>query len=331
MAVSFLGPGGSFSEVAAITFRPDDEMVPLPNFPAVVAAAERGEVTHAMLPIENSIEGAVSPNLDLLIHDTELKICAEIIVPVQHYLIAPPGARMEEITVVSSHPQALAQCRKYLEEHLPNATLVAALSTSGAVESVSQGGDRTKAAIGTARSAALYGGEILDSDIHDVRANVTRFVALSSHDAACFDQYGAPDETFTFHLGEHSTLDLPVRDRKPATFAGVERLFCGIILRLLIDKAGEVADLFLGESSIHRYERHRDDRDDDPNISVKDRRGEVVSLLETPVEDRLSVRDHRLDPTADLERAIGIIGILDMKRDPRVIFEVPVFLPIPGM
>ena len=183
MAVSFLGPGGSFSEVAAITFRPDDELVPFPNFPAVVAAVERGEVTHAMLPIENSIEGAVSPNLDLLIHDTELKICAEIIVPVQHYLIAPPGARMDEITVVSSHPQALAQCRKYLEGHLPNAMLVAALSTSGAVESVSQGGDRTKAAIGTARSAALYGGEILDSEIHDVRANVTRFVALSSHDA----------------------------------------------------------------------------------------------------------------------------------------------------
>lgn len=182
MAVSYLGPGGSFSEVAAATFRPGDVMLPFPNFPAVVAAAERGETSFAMLPIENSIEGAVSANLDLLIYDTKLKMCGEIIVPVQHYLTGAPGAKLEEITTVSSHPQALAQCRKWLETHLPNATVVAALSTSGAVEAAAQGGDPTKAGIGTLRAAELYGGEVLAAEIHDVRANVTRFAALGEHD-----------------------------------------------------------------------------------------------------------------------------------------------------
>jgi prephenate dehydratase len=137
-----------------------------------------------MLPIENSIEGAVSANVDLLIHETDLHICGEIIVPVRHFLIGVPGAALDEITVVSSHPQALGQCRKWLQEHLPQAAPVAALSTSGAVESVAAAGDRSRAAIGTERAAELYGGEFLARDIHDVRANVTRFMVINRQDAA---------------------------------------------------------------------------------------------------------------------------------------------------
>lgn len=183
MAIAYLGPRGSFSEVAAITFDPSGEHIPYPNFPAVVAAVERGEASHGMLPIENSIEGPVIPNIDLMIHDTNLRMCGEIIVPVRHFLIALPGARLEEISVVTSHPQALGQCRKWLETHLPNANPVAALSTSGAVESVIANGDPTAAAIGTERAAGLYGGEIIARDIHDVRANVTRFAVMHERDA----------------------------------------------------------------------------------------------------------------------------------------------------
>lgn len=183
MAIAYLGPRGSFSEVAAATYDPGGELVPFPNFPAVVAAVERGEASHGMLPIENSIEGPVIPNLDLIIHDTDLRMRGEIIVPVRHFLIAKPGIRLEEITVVTSHPQALGQCRKWLDTRLPNANPVAALSTSGAVESVIAGNDRTAAAIGTERAAELYGGEIIARDIHDVRANVTRFAVMHAHDA----------------------------------------------------------------------------------------------------------------------------------------------------
>lgn len=181
--IAYLGPRGSFSEVAALTFNPSGETLPVPTFPEVVAAVERGTAAFGMLPIENSIEGAVSANLDLLIHETELHVCGEVIVPVRHFLIGVPGATLEEIRVVTSHPQALGQCRKWLETHLPQATPLAALSTSGAVEAVASGGDRTKAAIGTERAAELYGGEILAQDIHDVRANVTRFVVINANDA----------------------------------------------------------------------------------------------------------------------------------------------------
>jgi len=184
MTIAFLGPRGSFSEVAAITYRPDATLLPLPNFPAVVAATERGEATAGMLAIENSIEGAIASNLDILIHETTLKICAEVVVPVRHCLIVRRGASLAGIREVTSHPQALAQCRKSLDRLVPGATPIAALSTSAAVEEVSAGDDPTRAAIGTARAAALYGGEIAAADIQDVAANVTRFVAIAAQDAA---------------------------------------------------------------------------------------------------------------------------------------------------
>lgn len=184
MTIAYLGPRGSFSEVAALAFAVSDETVPCGNFPEIVSTVEGGGASHGILPVENSIEGAISTNLDLLIHETDLRICAEVIVPVRHFLIVQPGVRLDEITSVSSHPQALAQCRHWLADHLPTANIVAALSTSAAVETVMQGGDRTAAAIGTERAADLYGGEVIERDIHDVRANVTRFVVINAEDAA---------------------------------------------------------------------------------------------------------------------------------------------------
>jgi prephenate dehydratase len=182
MTIAYLGPRGSFSEVAALNFDPSGDSLPCANFPEIVASVERGAASHGILPVENSIEGAISTNLDILIHETELRVCAEVIVPVRHFLIVPPGTTLADITTVSSHPQALAQCRHWLEANLPNAEIVAALSTSGAVEKITQGIDRGAAAIGTERAADLYGGTVIARDIHDVRANVTRFVVINEHD-----------------------------------------------------------------------------------------------------------------------------------------------------
>jgi prephenate dehydratase len=184
MTIAYLGPRGSFSEVAALNFDPSGDSLPCANFPEIVAAVERGEASHGILPVENSIEGAISTNLDILIHETDLRICAEVIVPVRHFLIVQPGVMLADVTSVSSHPQALAQCRHWLENNLPHAEIVAALSTSGAVEKIMQGDDRGAAAIGTVRAAELYGGEVIAHDIHDVRANVTRFVVINAEDAA---------------------------------------------------------------------------------------------------------------------------------------------------
>lgn len=184
MITAFLGPRGTFSEDAAIAFAGDDsEFLAFNSFPALTAAVETGLATQALLPIENSIEGSISTTLDLLIHETPLRIAAEVVVPVRHFLITVPGASLTDITEVTSHPQALGQCRRFLERVLPKAEQVAALSTAGAVEDVCKIGDIRRAAIGTKRAAELYGGQIIAHDIQDVRSNFTRFIVLRNDDS----------------------------------------------------------------------------------------------------------------------------------------------------
>ena len=183
MATAYLGPRGTFSEEAALAHAgAGGDLVAFASFPALVSAVETGLANEALLPIENSIEGAVSTTLDLLIHETPLRIAAEVVVPVRHFLVTAPGKGLAEVRVVTSHPQALGQCRRFLERCLPDAQQEAALSTSGAVRQAAEG-DGTIAGIGTARAAELYGGQILAHDIQDTRANLTRFVALAARDA----------------------------------------------------------------------------------------------------------------------------------------------------
>ena len=185
MAIAFLGPRGTFSEEAALVHTGGEgDLLPFPSFPSVVAAVEAGLADEGILPVENSLEGSVSTNLDLLIHDTPLRIKAEIVVPVRHFLATTPGAVLGDITVVTSHPQAFGQCRRFLERCLPGVAQVAALSTAGAVQEVATSGDLTRAAIGPARATELYGAAVLAHDIQDTRGNLTRFVVLAAADAA---------------------------------------------------------------------------------------------------------------------------------------------------
>lgn len=184
MATAFLGPRGTFSEEAALLHTEGrGELLAFGSIPALTAAVETGLATEALLPIENSIEGAVSATLDLLIHETSLKIAAEVALPVRHFLVTAPGATLADLRVVASHPQALGQCRRFLERCLPGAEQVAALSTAAAVQDAASGGDPSRAGIGTARAAELYGGVVLAHDIQDIRANLTRFVVLAREDA----------------------------------------------------------------------------------------------------------------------------------------------------
>jgi prephenate dehydratase len=148
----------------------------------VVAAAAAGAVEAAVAPIENSLEGSVTETIDALLQHEDVYIRGELVLPVEHCLIAAPGTRLAEVEVVASHPQALAQCRAYLEAHLPKARLEAALSTAAAVaDAVDRPG---RAAIGTRRAAELNGGSILAAAIQDVAENQTRFIVLGRSDAA---------------------------------------------------------------------------------------------------------------------------------------------------
>ena len=142
MTTAYLGPKGTFSEDAAIAWAGiDGGLMPMPSIPALVRAVESRESEFAVLPIENSIEGAISTTLDLLIHETDLKIRAEIVIPVRLFLIGLPGSTMSQIKTVASHSNPLGQSRQFLERTLPGVTQVAAMSTAAAVQEVVDCGD----------------------------------------------------------------------------------------------------------------------------------------------------------------------------------------------
>ncbi len=184
--IAYLGPPGTFSEEAAIAYAATlhDEVVylPLTNIPAVVTAIETGAATVGVLPIENMLEGSVTFTLDLLIHETGLRIAGETVIPIRQYLVARPGLTLPNIEVLYAHPQSHGQCRRFIERCLPNVTVVASLSNSAApVEALAD--ERPAAAISTQRAAEIVGAHILARDIADNRSNVTRFIALAQQDA----------------------------------------------------------------------------------------------------------------------------------------------------
>ena len=193
--LAYLGPEGTYSEQAAIDYDPDSERVAFSAIPLVVAAADKGEVEEAIVPIENSLEGTVTFTVDLLIHESNLKIKGEVVVPIHHCLLAEPGIRLDQIEVVYSHPQALAQCRGYLTRNLPQAESVASLSTAGAVTDMRES-RYLSAAISSRRAAEIFNANIVDANIEDVSNNQTRFVVLGESDSGstgkdrtsiCFD------------------------------------------------------------------------------------------------------------------------------------------------
>ncbi|GAB4427459.1 MAG: prephenate dehydratase [Chloroflexi bacterium OHK40] len=183
--IAYLGPPGTFSEEAAIAFaagRPDAGFLPLASIPAVVTAIETDAATVGVLPIENLLEGSVNYTLDLLIHETSLKIAGEIVIPIRQYLVARPGVRLSDVKVLYAHPQSLGQCRKFVERCLPGVATVASLSNSAApAEALAD--ERPAAAISTLRAAELTGASVLAREIADTTTNVTRFVVLAQHDA----------------------------------------------------------------------------------------------------------------------------------------------------
>jgi prephenate dehydratase len=180
--VGYLGPPGTFGEQAALGYAPSDDILPQPSHTAVIAGVEAGTLDEGIAAIENSLEGAVNETVDALIQNSNVFIRRELVLPIEHCLIAPPSLSMQDIRLVLSHPSALGQCRGYLARELPNAQHEAALSTAAAVQAVM--GMRGAAAIGTRRAAELSGGNVLAAGIQDVPRSKTRFVVLGREDAA---------------------------------------------------------------------------------------------------------------------------------------------------
>lgn len=181
--IAYLGPPGTFTEEAALLYDKSAQLIPFSTPHAVVAAVETAMAEEGVIAIENSLEGSVPESLDLLIHESTLLIRQEVVLPIEHCLLVKPGTSVQVIKTIFSHPQALAQCRRFLERCFPQARAVAALSTAAAVEQMLSCAEPA-AAIGTQRAAALYGAQVTAKGIQDRSPNLTRFVVLGFSDHA---------------------------------------------------------------------------------------------------------------------------------------------------
>ncbi len=174
MAIAYLGPKTTFTHAAALKkFGPTVELAAHESIPSVFNSVEKGEADYGVVPIENSIEGTVSHTLDMFL-DSNLNIVAEIMLDVKHCILS--NRPLSKIKTVYSHPQAFAQCRKWLSKNLPNAEFVETSSTAKAAELASK--DRESAAIASEMAAEEYSLNVAAKSIEDHSSNVTRFIVI---------------------------------------------------------------------------------------------------------------------------------------------------------
>jgi chorismate mutase/prephenate dehydratase len=179
LEVAYLGPEGSFTQAAALKqFGGSVQLQALATIADVFHAVETGQASYGVVPVENSTEGMVTHTLDRFIN-TPLKINGEVSLRIHHYLLSK-SSDLADITTVYAHPQALAQCRLWLVEHLPDCELIPVNSNSEAAKRVSL--EPHAAAIAANRAAEIYDLVILASNIEDEADNTTRFLVIGAQD-----------------------------------------------------------------------------------------------------------------------------------------------------
>lgn len=176
MKIGFLGPKGSFSHHVAQQAFPTDQLLPYENITEVMKVFELGLVDYSIVPVENSIEGSVHETLDYLFHQAEIHAVAEIVQPIKQQLMASELGK--PIEKVFSHPQAIAQGKKYIREHYPQAQIEITASTAYAARFVAEHLDQPFAAIAPRAAALEYGLKIVAQDIQEMEDNFTRFWIL---------------------------------------------------------------------------------------------------------------------------------------------------------
>jgi prephenate dehydratase len=181
MRLGYFGPEGTYTQEALLadTAGLELEAVPLPTIYETVMAVHDGTVDRALVPIENSLEGSVNATLDALAMETEdVMIVGEVVSPIRHCLIARTELELSEIEIVVSHPQANAQCARFIRTRLPDAQVMAGSSTAEAVRTVANH-EGPWAALGNRTAAERYGCIVLRAGVEDVAGNETRFVWLA--------------------------------------------------------------------------------------------------------------------------------------------------------
>ena len=176
MKIAYQGEPGAFSEAAARQVSAEAHLVPCRSFEDVFEAVTGGPAAYGVLPIENSIGGSIHRNFDLLL-EHHLPIVGEVELPVVHHLLALPGCPMERVRRIYSHPQALAQCDRFLRT-LSGVEVIATYDTAGSAKLIADERMGDAAAIASARAAEVFGLVALRSSIQDYEHNVTRFLVI---------------------------------------------------------------------------------------------------------------------------------------------------------
>jgi prephenate dehydratase len=174
--IAYQGEPGAFSEAAARQLDAAADPLPCRAFEDVFVAVTQGAADFGVLPIENSIGGSIHRNFDLL-QQNELPIVAEVEVPVVHHLLALPDTAMENVRRIYSHPQALAQCERFLRT-LSGVEITASYDTAGSAKMIATERLTDAAAIASARAGEVFGLTPLRSSIQDFEHNVTRFLVI---------------------------------------------------------------------------------------------------------------------------------------------------------
>jgi chorismate mutase / prephenate dehydratase len=178
LQVAYLGPEATFThEATKRHFGMSARMSPRRSITEVFDDVERGRCVYGVVPIENSTEGIVSHTLDSFMN-SELTIGAEVLLEVSHHLLTRSGS-LAQVSKVYSHPQALAQCRAWLDSHLPRAALVDVSSTARAAQLAAE--DPGAAAVASDLAASMYDLQVAASNLEDLRGNMTRFLVIGQH------------------------------------------------------------------------------------------------------------------------------------------------------
>jgi len=174
--IAYQGEPGAFSEAASRQIAADGQMVPCKSFEDVFAVVNTNGADFGVLPIENSIGGSIHRNFDLLL-EHDLPIVGELEVPVVHHLLALPGRTLEQVRRIYSHPQALAQCDRFLRT-LTGVEITATYDTAGSAKMIATERLEDSAAIASARAGEVFGLVPLKSSIQDYQNNTTRFLVI---------------------------------------------------------------------------------------------------------------------------------------------------------
>ena len=196
MRIAYQGEPGAYSEAAAQQINADAQLLPCRSFEDVFDAVNGGPAHYGVLPIENSIGGSIHRNFDLLL-EHELPIVAEVELPVVHHLLGLPGTTMAQVKRIYSHPQAIAQCDRFLRS-LSGVEVIATYDTAGSAKLISAEKIADGAAIASARAAEVFGLQPLQSGIQDYAHNTTRFLVIGRRPLSA----EPPDKTtIVFTLG----------------------------------------------------------------------------------------------------------------------------------